>query len=90
MLLSRLLTAATPCLNDGASAGAIRAVADDMVDAIHSVDSQHLMNLGTQDNGRGRAHGQDCGYVHAGDIDVCATHTYAPANEVLSENVAVE
>ena len=76
------------CPNDAASAAAIRTFADDMVDAIHSVDTQHLINLGTQDNGWCGVGGQDFGYVHAGKIDVCETHVYDPANQALPAAVA--
>ena len=71
------------CPDDTAAAQAIRAFADDMVDVIHSVDGNHLINLGTQDNGYCGVSGSSYQYIHAGKIDLCEVHSYEPGNQAL-------
>ena len=76
------------CVDDRASANAIRAFADDMVGVIHRVDTNHLVNLGTQDNGWCGVQDDDFSFVHGGAIDVCEVHTYDAPNKPLSDVVA--
>ena len=76
------------CPNDAGSATAIRAFADDMVSAIHTVDTNHLINLGTQDNGYCGVQGSDYTYIYGGSIDLCEVHTYDPPSPALPALVA--
>lgn len=76
------------CPSETASAQAIRAFADDMVDVIQSVDPNHLINLGTQDNGYCGVNGSDFQYIHAGKIDLCEVHSYEPANQALPTQIS--
>ncbi|RYF10620.1 MAG: hypothetical protein EOO40_04845 [Deltaproteobacteria bacterium] len=71
------------CPDDRAAAQAIRAFADDMVEVIRSVDTHHLVNLGTQDNGYCGVQGDSYTYIHAGKVDLCEVHSYEPANEAM-------
>ena len=76
------------CPSESASASAIRAFADDMATLLHTTDPNHLVNLGTQDNGYCGVNGNDFKYVQAGAVDLCETHSYEPGNITLPPLVA--
>jgi mannan endo-1,4-beta-mannosidase len=62
--------------DEAAAASALRAFSDDMVSAIHSVDPNHLVNLGTQGSGQCGTAGSDYQYVYGGTLDLCEYHDY--------------
>ena len=62
--------------SEGAAASALRSFSDSMVAALHQVDPNHLVNLGTQGAGECGISGGDYGYVHAGALDLCEFHDY--------------
>ncbi len=55
---------------------ALRGFADDMAGAIHAVDPNHLVNLGTLGGNDCGTAGTDYAYVHAGAVDLCEYHDY--------------
>ena len=66
-----------------AASAALRAFADDITRVIRSVDTNHLVSLGT-------VGATECGladdgwmHVHAGEVDVTEIHDYSPANQTL-------
>lgn len=65
----------TTC-DETAAAHAIRSFADDMTGAIHAVDPNHLVSLGTLTGGQCGTAGADYQYVHAGAVDLCEYHDY--------------
>ncbi len=75
------------CPSESGAAAAIRAFADDMAALLHATDPNHLVNLGTQDNGYCGVDGNDFQYVHAGGIDLCEVHSYEPGNQPMPTQV---
>jgi hypothetical protein len=69
------------CPDETAARNALRSFSDDMVQAIHSVDTSHLVDLGTLSTGAcGIVNDGDYTYVHAGALGLCEDHDYgAPA-----------
>ena len=78
------------CPSESASAAAIRAFADDMAGLLHTTDPNHLVNLGTQDNGWCGVDGTNFQYVQAGGVDLCEVHSYEPGNEAMPTQVATD
>jgi endo-1,4-beta-mannosidase len=75
-------TATGACLGNAASA--LRSFADDMVAAIHTVDRNHLINLGTMGGGQcGTAGSANYRLIHAGGIDLCEVHDYGDPVDAL-------
>jgi mannan endo-1,4-beta-mannosidase len=62
--------------DETAAAHALRSFGDDMTDAIHAVDPNHLVSLGTQTGGQCGTSGPDYSYIHAGAVDLCEFHDY--------------
>jgi hypothetical protein len=59
------------------AASAMRSFADTMADALHAVDPNHLVNLGTQGAGECGTAASDYTYVYAGRVDLCEVHDYS-------------
>jgi mannan endo-1,4-beta-mannosidase len=57
-------------------AQALRSFADNMTDALKSVDPNHLVSLGTEGTGQCGLEGSDYQYVMAGAVDLCEYHDY--------------
>jgi hypothetical protein len=67
-----------------AATAALRSFSDDMAGAIHQVDHNHLVNLGTQGTGQCGTNGStDYKNVHAGALDLCEYHDYGHPGEAL-------
>jgi hypothetical protein len=62
--------------DEAPAAAALRAFSDDMVADIHGVDTNHLINLGTQNPGQCGMQAADYTYIHAGSVDLCEYHDY--------------
>ncbi|MBV9099567.1 MAG: cellulase family glycosylhydrolase [Candidatus Dormibacteraeota bacterium] len=62
--------------NEAAAAQAMHAFAEDMAGVIKSVDTNHLVSLGTMGGGQCGAVGSDYATLHSGGIDVCEFHDY--------------
>jgi hypothetical protein len=62
--------------NEAAAAAALRTFGDAMVTSIRTVDTHHLVDLGTSGAGCGTATAADDQYVHAGKIGLCDYHDY--------------
>lgn len=73
---------ATGC-DESAAASAMRGFADDMATTLHSVDPNHLVNLGTQGTGTCGTVGSDYGMVQAGAVDLCEIHDYSSPTDTL-------
>jgi hypothetical protein len=65
--------------DEAAAASALRSFSDTMTMALHAVDPNHLVSLGTQGAGECGTGGTDYRYVHAGDLDLCEVHDYSNA-----------
>lgn len=66
-----------PC-DEPAASRALRSFADTVTAAIQAVDPHHLVSLGTIGSGQCGTSGSDYRYVHAGRVDLCEYHDYAP------------
>jgi hypothetical protein len=62
--------------NETAAAQALRSFADDMAGAIHAVDPNHLVNLGTLGGNECGTAGTDYANVQAGLVGLCEYHDY--------------
>lgn len=71
---------AAPANRDGCDPNGtaiLRAFADDIGGLVHSLDSRHLVSLGTIGSGQCGTSGDDYEHVHAsGGIDLCEYHDY--------------
>jgi mannan endo-1,4-beta-mannosidase len=76
-------SAAGTC-DETAAANALRSFSDDMAGAIHQVDPNHLVDLGTQGTGQCGTNGSaDYRFVHAGALGLCEYHDYGNAGQAL-------
>jgi hypothetical protein len=65
------------CPDEMAARNGLRSFSDSMVGAIHAVDPNHLVDLGTLSTGAcGIINDADYSYVHAGALDLCEFHDY--------------
>jgi mannan endo-1,4-beta-mannosidase len=65
------------CPDELAARNALRTFSDSMTNAIHTVDPQHLVDLGTDSTGGcGISDDADYTYVHAGAVNLCEFHDY--------------
>ena len=62
--------------NEPAAAQALRSFTDDMAGALHAVDHNHLVSLGTLGGSQCGITGTDYSYVHGGAVDLCEFHDY--------------
>jgi hypothetical protein len=70
--------------NETTATAALRSFSDAMANAIHEVDHNHLVNLGTQGAGQCGANGSaDYRNVHAGALDLCEYHDYGHAGQAM-------
>jgi hypothetical protein len=69
------------CPDETAARDGLRSFSDSMAGAIHAVDPNHLVDLGTLSSGGcGLINDADYSYVHAGALGLCEFHDYgAPA-----------
>ncbi len=71
---------AGPVCDEAAASQALRSFADNMVAALRTVDTNHLVSLGTIGSGQcGAAGSADYRYVHGGNVDLCEYHDYGAA-----------
>ncbi len=72
--------------DESAASPALRTFADKMVTAIRTVDTHHLIDLGTEGIGQcGMQDSTDYSYIHAGLVDLCEYHDYGyPASAMPS------
>jgi mannan endo-1,4-beta-mannosidase len=66
---------------EGQSARALRAFADDTTTAVKAADPHHLVSLGTIGFDQCGLVGSDYQYVHAGRVDLCDYHDYGVATQ---------
>jgi hypothetical protein len=72
--------------DEAAAASALRGFADDMSSALHTVDPNHLVNLGTLGGDQCGTAGSDYAYVHAGAVDLCEYHDYGDPWNTLDQD----
>jgi len=70
--------------SESTAAAALRSFTDDVGGLIHSLDPNHLVNLGTIGSGQCGAQGSDYQYVHASaGTDLCEYHDYNAVTTAL-------
>jgi mannan endo-1,4-beta-mannosidase len=67
-----------------AAMNALRSFSDDVAGAIHTVDHNHLVDLGTQGSGQCGTNGSAAyTFVHAGALGLCEYHDYGNAGQAM-------
>jgi hypothetical protein len=69
-----------------AASSALRSFTDDMSSALHAVDHNHLVNLGTLGGDQCGTAGTDYAYVHSGSVDLCEYHDYGDPWNTLDQD----
>ena len=72
--------------NESVAAQALRGFTDDMSTAIHTVDHNHLVSLGTLGGSQCGIAGTDYTYVHSGSVDLCEFHDYGDPLDPLEKS----
>lgn len=72
--------------NATAATSALQTFSDAMVGAIHQVDTNHLINLGTQGTDQCGLDGPGFSAVHSSSVDLCEYHDYGLAAQALPSN----
>lgn len=76
------------CPDETAARDALRTFSDTMTAAIHSVDPNHLVDLGGEPGPCGLSSDADYSYVHAGALGLCEYHDYGSPAVPLPSGLA--